>query len=259
MNIIHRLSVKLQESKYKKMAVSYNISGYKRIYFIHIRKCGGTSLNKMFLSLGQTDPESLYEQLAQAPSHRLIENGKIFVGWNIQLINKGHYYYAFSHAPLYKLNLPPKTFTVTCFRDPIKRVVSHYNMLMHYASNNISHPCMTIEKDWLGKSFSDFIERIPSAHLLNQLYMFSKRLDVNEAIENIKNNVSYYFFTENFNRGIDGLSSATGISLKPFHVRKASFKAKISSFDISALKEKLNKEYIMLESLIKASSSCETE
>jgi hypothetical protein len=205
----------------------------------------------MFLSLGEVDPKSLYDKLSQTLGHRLLENDRIFVGWNIRLINNGHYYYAFSHTPLHKLNLPPKTFTVTCFRDPIKRVVSHYNMLLHYALNNIPHPCMIIEKDWLGKSFSDFIERIPSAHLLNQVYMFFERLDVNEALENIKKNVSFYFFTENFNQGIDELNSILNINLKPLHVRKTSFKIEMSKDDISILKKKLNKEYIILESLKK--------
>ena len=42
----------LEEKKYRKIASRYNISGYKRIYLIHIRKTGGTSLNHMFLSMG---------------------------------------------------------------------------------------------------------------------------------------------------------------------------------------------------------------
>jgi len=77
------------------------------------------------------------------------------------LIEEGSYYYAFSHIPLHQLRLPKETFTITCFRDPIKRIISHYNMLVHYRDNNIYHSCMKIEGHWLGNSVLDFVERRP--------------------------------------------------------------------------------------------------
>jgi hypothetical protein len=34
-------------------------------------------------------------------------------------------------------------------------------MLIDYKVNEIKHPCMEVELEWLGNSFEDFIGRIP--------------------------------------------------------------------------------------------------
>lgn len=243
--ILLTVQEQIEEPKFKKLANFYDIGGYKRIYLIHIRKTGGTSLNNMFLSLGQSGSESLYDELVESSSHRLLRKGKIFVGWNARLINKGNYYYAFSHEPFHSINLPDDTFTITCFRDPVKRVVSHYNMLMNYSVNNVPHPCMEIEGKWLGTSFDDFIENIPPEHLLNQLYMFSANFNVEEAFEKIKR-VSHCLFTENFQAGVDGLNAKLGLDLKPVHIRKSSYNAAIPEDSIALLREKLDKEYALM-------------
>ena len=118
----------------------------KPIYHVHIRKTAGTTINFAFLSnSGSVNTDSFYESIAQKSNHRQIKNKKVFVGWNVQLINKGNYSYAFSHTPLHKLNLQPDTFVFTCLRDPVKRVVSHYNMLKYFQKENINHPCMKVE------------------------------------------------------------------------------------------------------------------
>ena len=114
--VIQSAAVVLEEittrRKYKKISAKYDLNGYKRMYLVHIRKTGGTSLNNMFLALSGEDPKNLYDQLALARNHRLISNGLIYVGWNLRLINRGEYYYAFSHTPFHKLDLPEKTFTI---------------------------------------------------------------------------------------------------------------------------------------------------
>ena len=135
----------IEEYKYKKIAKNYDFNGYKRVYLVHIRKTGGTSLNHMFLSLSGEDPKVLYAKLARTAPHRLLCNGLIYGGWTVKLIEKGNYFYAFSHTPMYQINLPAKTFSFACFRDPAKRVVSHYNMLMNLHINKIDHPCMATE------------------------------------------------------------------------------------------------------------------
>jgi len=237
-----------KERKYREITEGYDLKGYKRIYLVHIRKTGGTSLNNMFLSLSGEDSSQLYAQLAQTPNHRLLSNGKIYVGWNIKYINKGMYYYAFSHTPFHRLSLPDKTFTITCFRDPVKRVVSHYNMLMDFYVNKVDHPCMKTEGKWLGKDFDDFISKIPREHLLNQLYMFSSNFNIGEAVSNVQK-LSHFFLSDNFKKGIDELNEKTGLNLEALHIRKSSYQAQISEDSLSVLRDMLCDEYRFLDSI----------
>jgi len=246
--VLSFVKVRVEGRSYSKLASSYDFSGYKRIYLIHIRKTGGTSLNYMFLSLSG-HPETMYNDLVNSLGHRIIRENKIFVGWNKFLIEEGSYYYAFSHIPLHQLRLPKETFTITCFRDPIKRIISHYNMLVHYRDNNIYHSCMKIEGHWLGNSVLDFVERMPKEHLLNQLYMFSSNFDVEEAIRTVEINVCCYFFTEDFDGGVEIINSSLGLDLEPIHMRKSSSKFVLSNEHLTVLKEKLRLEYSFLNKL----------
>lgn len=246
-----RLRNRLSDKRFRKVSAAYNINGYKRIYLVHIRKTGGTSLNNMFLSLGDQDFASLYTELESTLGHRMLRSGKIFVGWEVGLINQGNYFYAFSHTPMHRLDLPDHTFTITCFRDPVRRVISHYNMLMNYAVNKISHPCMEVEGKWLGDSFDDFLDAIPREHLLNQLYMFSENFDIDEAVKRV-GNLSHYFFTEEFSEGIEELNRKTGLELKPVHVHKSGYQAHIPEESIARLRNKLVVEYEFLDRLSKS-------
>jgi len=247
-SVINIIRCQLEENRYRKIVAHYNISGYKRIYLIHIRKTGGTSLNHMFLSLGDSDAQSFYEDLARARGHRLMRNGKIFVGWNFRLINNGNYFYAFSHTPIHKLKLPEGTFTITCFRDPVQRIISHYQMLMNYSINHIPHPCMATEGKWLGGSFDDFMDRIPQEHLMNQLYMFSESFNIDEALQRV-NSVSHYFFSEAFSKGVQVLTKKIGLELTPVHMRKSQPFGEISENNLIRLKQKLVAEYLFLEKI----------
>lgn len=244
--VITRGKAFIEEKNYRKFVENYDFRGYKRVYLVHIRKTGGTSLNNMFLSLSGEDSNQLYDQLAQLPDHRLLSNGLIYVGWNVQYINKGTYFYAFSHTPFHRLSLPDKTFTVSCFRDPVKRVVSHYNMLMDFCVNKIDHPCMATEGKWLGKDFDDFLSKIHREHLLNQLYMFSSNFNISEAVSNVQK-LSHFFYSDNFNKGVEELNDKTGLSLEEIHIRKASYQARISDDSLAALREMLHDEYRFLD------------
>ena len=153
--IANKANVDLQGGKMKAISDQYDIAGYKRIYYFHVRKAGGTSLINMFLSLSGQDSTELLDGLRRTADHRILINGKIYTGWNARYIAGGHYYFEFSHIPFHKLRLPESTFTVTCFRDPVKRVVSHYNMLMGFLENNIKRPCLRVESKWLGAGFED--------------------------------------------------------------------------------------------------------
>ena len=49
----------MEEGKFRRISSHYNLHGKKRVYFIHIRKAGGTSLNRMFLALSGEDSRVL--------------------------------------------------------------------------------------------------------------------------------------------------------------------------------------------------------
>jgi hypothetical protein len=248
-NTLHFLMRISQIYKCKKLARDYGLpSPYKRIYHYHIRKTGGTSLNYLFLSSGNKRGEDIYKKTCEPGNPPVINNNKVFVGWNKHLIERGQYFYAFSHLASHELSLPDGTFTITCLRDPVKRILSLYKMLLGYKINNVSHPGMKTQGKWLGNSFSDFLSSIPKDDLLRQLYMFSRAYDISESFDNIIN-CSYFFFTEDFAHGIEELSSKLRIPLEAIHVRKSSFDFTLKPEDIDRLRNMLEPEYILLGKL----------
>ncbi|MHA1368349.1 MAG: sulfotransferase family 2 domain-containing protein [Promethearchaeota archaeon] len=232
-----------EDWKCRRSWVHYSLpKNYARIYFYHIRKSGGTSINYMFLSLGGENPKRVYTRVSKGPYFGTVSGNKIYVSWNKDLIRRGLYFYAFSHIPKHKLSLPENTFTLTCLREPAKRIVSLYNMLYHYKINNIPHPCMKEEGKWIGDSFNDFLNRIPKRDLLNQIYMFSKNYSIDEAFENIRN-CSHVMITEQFAFGIKELIKKLDLKLQPIHTRKSSINPTITTDEKNRLYEILQPEY----------------
>jgi hypothetical protein len=223
----------------------YNPGGKRRIYHYHVRKTGGSSLNYMFLALAGGDPEKTYARLARKENNRLVAGGRVYIGWNVSLIERGSFFYAFSHTPAHKIALPNDMFTVTCFRDPVRRVISLYNMLRYYRDNHVAHPCMAVQGKWLGDTFGAFIRNVPPNHLLRQLFMFSKHFDVDEAMENILK-TDYFFFTENFNKGVAELNRRIGVTLAPLHIKKAKIAYEVRDSEKDDLRELLGREYDLI-------------
>lgn len=217
-----------------------------RIYFVHIRKTAGTSLNHMFLSLESCQSDRLYRLLSE---HFTAEcNGRIYTAWDKTHIARGEYYYGFSHHPVYSLQIPSNTFVFSCFRDPVKRVLSLYNMLRTMKEENSDHPGMKEQGPWLGNSFSDFLDRAPYREIANQLFMFSHRFDIQEAIARTRH-LSYFFFTEAFAQGVTDLNDQLGINLSAIHVRKAEKKYNIEPDQLERLVKMLEPEYQFIELL----------
>jgi len=158
---------------------------YERIYHVHIRKCAGTSLNKCFIKgLGGSGGD--YGRLAKKLNHHLVLPRGPVVGWNVDLINKGAYFYAFSHQPYHQLHLQPNTFSFTFLRDPISRIISHYTMLKDMLESGTKHPAMMTEGSWALGDFDSFLSKISRPHLENQLYMFDENFDVARGLERLK-------------------------------------------------------------------------
>lgn len=228
------------------MAQNYHFpGGYRRVYFYHIRKTGGTSLNHMFLGLARADGRKAYQQMG-AKKQRLIMDGKIYVGWKQRLIEEGNYYYAFSHIPAHELTLPPQTYTFTCLRDPVKRVISHYRMLLDHQASANPHPSFEIEKNWLGADLLETVEKMPREHLLCQLYMFSKNLDVEEALAGLRR-CNRVVFTEALAEGAQQLNIDLGVQLQARHSRKSQHTYQASEREFTALRDMLAPEYQLID------------
>ena len=94
----------------------------KPIYHFHVRKTAGTSLNFAFLSNGGNS-QDLFQKLLKKWNKRIVEQDKIFVGWNTCLLNKGQFHFAFSHTPHHQIKIPKHAYTFTCLRDPVERII----------------------------------------------------------------------------------------------------------------------------------------
>ena len=253
--IIYALSAG-ENARCKELCKDLAIAGrYKRVYFYHIRKCGGTSLTQAFLALSGSQPtQELYDRLCKKPNYRLINGGKVYVGFNQKLLEEGNYFYGFSQIPLYELSLPPDTFTVVSLRDPVARVFSHYKMINELKMNKDKHPVLPVEGKWVGKNFSDFLERIPRRHLLRDVYMFSKTYDPQEAFENIAH-CSYYYFVEDLAEAMKEMSARLNTGLRPLHARKGGIKMPLPEAEYEQARRTLEPSYALMEKLKKYASA----
>lgn len=218
------------------------------IYHVHIRKTGGTSINYSFLEQIDKDAKTIYDELIKKENHRLIKDDKVLVGWNKQFINQGYFTYAFSHIPLHELSLNPDTFIFTCMRDPARRVISLYNMLRFYEINEINHPCMKTQGKWLGDSFDYFLNTIPKEHFLNQIFMFSKNIEINEAFDKLCS-LNHIVFTETLSQDMTDLGQKLNLDLSISNQKSYGHKENISESQKSKLIELLEPEYKLIEML----------
>lgn len=231
------------------IASRYSIGGhYRRVYHYHIRKTAGTSLNAAFWNLADLNLQKIGRRT------EICQNGFIFVRHSRSLIEQGHYFYGNSHRPAYTLQLPPKTFTITILRDPLKRVLSYYRHLVWVRDcpdakqSEPYFPELQRKTAWLGSSFQDFLTQVPQENLLSQLHMFSQNYDIDEAAERILA-CSAVCFTESFSRDFEQLKQQIQIpSLQEKRERTftAETQLEILPDELAQAREILEREFTLL-------------
>jgi len=213
------------------------------IYHLHIRKTGGTTINHGLLAaLSGRPSEPIYRALAQAGDNRVMLDDVSFAGWRLETINAGGWDFAFGHKPLELLELPADATVITCFRDPVARLASHYRMLRQMIAEDSDHVIMAKEAPWAKDSFRDFVDRIPNKHRLTQLYMFSTALDLAEATERLKC-INHVLWTERLAGDLDALGVALGLPLDSTLRMRPSRPLEIPASELAYAREALAIEY----------------
>ena len=225
----------------KENRASGNVS-FQRIYHNHIRKCGGTSINKALIkSIGGND--ETYEELAKHKLHKIDLPMGSCVGWNTAAINRGSFFYAFSHEPLHRLTLDDSTFTYCFLRDPAQRVISHFNMLKDLIVDGGTHPAIAHEKEFAFGDFEHFLDNITREHLQAQLFNFSSSYNVDEAIYHLRSRINYVCdFKEPEKELLPFLSSEFGLNVDYHHLRSSKTKFKPTSDQYARLESMVSEE-----------------
>lgn len=215
----------------------------KPIYHLHIRKTGGTTINHAFLAaLTGMPSEPIYENLAKAKGNTLSAGGITFAGWRLETINAGGWDFAFGHKPLEQLALPGDATVITCFRDPVARLASHYRMLREMIADDSDHVIMAEEAPWAAGSFRDFVDAVPDKHRMTQLYMFSTALDLADAAERLKR-VDHILWTESLSNGLDALGVSLGLPIDAGLHMRPSRPLAIPASELAYAREALALEY----------------
>lgn len=220
------------------------VTGHDRVYTYHVRKTAGTSLIMAFIGLSG-DADELYDKVYE--SGRWIEaQGRVYVLSERHLLTEGYYFMGSSHQPVHAITVPPNTFRMTCLRDPVGRVLSHYRMLVHYMRE--SPELARHEAAWMGNGLGGFLDCIPKEHLLRQLYMFSKSFDVNEAVDFL-NGIEFIMRQETFDADLARLGEILQLPLQSHRAKNFKAEAEIPDDQVERLREMMRPEYDMLERL----------
>lgn len=172
---------------------------------------------------------------------RVFHNKYIVQGSNISLLEQGNYHYGCTHFPSWKIQEPRDSFTMTIFRDPIERIVSHYNYIIGKIERGENEDWLVKERPLLGNSFTQFIDNLPPEKLLNQLYNFSENYNLIEAVDRIKS-LNLILTLENLSEGIHDINNMLGLNLRIMKKNMSENFYRASSKEIRYLKDKVEKE-----------------
>ena len=221
--------------------------GFDRVYCYHIRKTAGTSLALAFMNLNGGQGERAGK--SHITDGWVVHDGRVYTFHNKYLLEKGAYFYGFSHAAMHEVQLPDNTMRLTLLRDPASRLISYYRMLVRWEKNDIPHPARAAEGKYLGNNFSDFLDKVPRQHLFRQLFVFSRNFDVDEAVENIAK-VNFIISTEQYNQHLRSLSEAIGLTLPGIVENQGDESIIVSQDDRRRLRDLLEPEYAFVNAVL---------
>ena len=233
------------DDRYRQVTHANRAAGVPRVYLAHIPKTAGRSLIHAFLGQNGEDAFAVYRRMARHGAHRTIAGGRVYVGWNRRHIERGYFDFGFSHHPLHRIGLPLDTFVVTCFRDPVDRVLSYYRMLKEQYDGGEPHPGNAPAMRWFEPRLSLFLERVPRADLHAQLHMFSPSFDCDEAMVRIRS-VSHLIFSEDFATGVAGLGRKLDLDLPALRLFPTP-PANVTADDLARLRQAMEPEYRFLQ------------
>ncbi|HXW32943.1 MAG TPA: hypothetical protein VEJ87_00050 [Acidimicrobiales bacterium] len=240
------LEVRLErrkDSAYRRLTEDYLLpDGSRRVYFHHIRKTGGTSLQRSFLALGGEEPGDVLHRMAASRFNRTTSGKYAFAANQKTVLSQGFYFCGWSHVPAHAIELPPGTFTVSIFRDPLKRVLSYFNYLVAGDEPGTAFPVPERERRLAYAGFDDFLERVPKRDLLRQLFTFSQALDPEEAADRIRR-CSFVFFNDSYEEGLADLAARLDLPLVIRHDRVTPKSVSPGSTQLERLRELLDPEY----------------
>jgi hypothetical protein len=216
------------------------------VFSYHVRKTAGTSLFHSFLGLGGEDPTEVWRRIADDRLQRTVSGRYGFAFSHPMVLSEGAWYFARSHSTWSDVHLPPRTFTVTVLREPVDRVRSLFDYLTKGDEPGTPNPVADWQKQWVAGGFDAFLDRVPEAHLLNQLHTFSRRLDVGEAADRVAS-CSYVFFSEQFEEGLAELGRRLDVPLVGYRTRTSGSRSDLTDGQVDRLRTLLEPEYEMLD------------
>jgi hypothetical protein len=232
---------------YRRLARDYEFpDGSRRVFSYHVRKTAGTSLFHSFLGLGGEDPAAVWRRIAEDRLQRTVSGPYGFAFSHRMVLAEGAWYFARSHATWSDVELPPRTFTVTVLRDPVQRVHSLFDYLTNGDEPGTPNPVADWQKRWVAGGFDSFLDKVPEAHLVNQLHTFSKRLDAGEAADRIAS-CSHVFFSEQYEEGLSELGRRLDIPLTGYRARASGPRSDLTDGQLDRLRTMLAPEYSMLD------------
>jgi hypothetical protein len=240
------------ERRYRELAADLRLpDGSRRIYLHHLRKTAGTSLTLSFLALGGEDPVEVWRRITPARLGRTVSGPYPFVFNHRGALAEGAYLFGRAHLPAAAVRLPPRTFTITVLRDPVRRVHSFYDYLVQGDDPDWPGPVPEYQRRWAVDGFDAFLDRVPRRHLLTQLATFSPGYDPDEAARAV-GACSAVFLTERFADGLADLATRLDLPLVVHRARVTPARSTLTGAQVDRLRELLAPEYRLLGRLAEA-------